>query len=64
MAFQPEATPTGIAPLVTIYNGAASQKTLSIMRWMAFCGMPFVITYTATVYWVFRGKVQIGKLSY
>jgi len=49
---------------LTIYNAAASQKTLGIMRWMAFCGMPFVLTYTATVYWVFRGKVKLGKFSY
>ena len=49
---------------LTIYNAAASQKTLGIMRLVAFFGMPFVIAYTATVYWVFRGKVQLGKFSY
>jgi cytochrome d ubiquinol oxidase subunit II len=26
--------------------------------------MPFVLTYTAVIYWVFRGKVQLGKFSY
>jgi cytochrome d ubiquinol oxidase subunit II len=49
---------------LTIYNAAASQKTLSIMRLVAFCGMPFVIAYTVTIYWIFRGKVQLGKFSY
>ena len=49
---------------LNIYNAAASQKTLGIMRIIAVCGMPFVLTYTATIYWVFRGKVQLGKFSY
>jgi cytochrome d ubiquinol oxidase subunit II len=49
---------------LTIYNSAASQKTLAIMRLIAFCGMPFVLAYTGTIYWVFRGKVQLGKFSY
>jgi cytochrome bd-type quinol oxidase subunit 2 len=30
----------------------------------AACGMPFVLAYTSVVYWVFRGKVQLGKFSY
>jgi cytochrome d ubiquinol oxidase subunit II len=49
---------------LTIYNAASSQKTLTIMRNIAFIGMPFVLTYTVTVYWTFRGKVELGKLSY
>jgi cytochrome bd-type quinol oxidase subunit 2 len=24
----------------------------------------FMLAYTATIYWVFRGKVQIGRFSY
>jgi cytochrome d ubiquinol oxidase subunit II len=47
-----------------IYNAASSQKTLSIMRIIAFIGMPFVLAYTTVIYWVFRGKVEIGKFSY
>lgn len=47
-----------------IYNSASSQKTLRIMRTIAFLGMPFVIAYSAVIYWVFRGKVQLGKFSY
>jgi len=49
---------------LTIYNAAASQKTLGIMRLIALFGMPFVLAYTVTIYWVFRGKVQLGKFSY
>jgi len=49
---------------LTIYNAASSQKTLGIMRNIAFAGMPFVLAYTAVVYWTFRGKVDLGKFSY
>jgi cytochrome d ubiquinol oxidase subunit II len=49
---------------LTITNAASSQKTLGIMRNIAFMGMPFVVAYTAVVYWVFRGKVKIGTQSY
>ncbi|MGD2108075.1 MAG: cytochrome d ubiquinol oxidase subunit II [Phycisphaerae bacterium] len=49
---------------LTIYNAASSRKTLGIMAIIALIGMPFVLTYTAIVYWVFRGKVELGKFSY
>jgi cytochrome d ubiquinol oxidase subunit II len=49
---------------LTIANAASSEKTLRIMRMIAFLGMPFVAAYTAVVYWVFRGKVELGKFSY
>ncbi|MGE5234837.1 MAG: cytochrome d ubiquinol oxidase subunit II [Acidobacteriota bacterium] len=49
---------------LTIYNASSSEKTLGIMRTIAFIGMPFVLAYTAVVYWVFRGKVQLGSHSY
>lgn len=49
---------------LTIYNAASSQKTLGIMLTIAVVGMPFVLAYTAVIYWTFRGKVQLGKLSY
>ena len=39
-------------------------NSLGIMMIVAFLGMPFVIAYTAVVYWVFRGKVEVGKFSY
>ena len=49
---------------LTIHNAASSQKTLGIMRNIAFLGMPFVLAYTVVVYWTFRGKVDLGKFSY
>jgi cytochrome d ubiquinol oxidase subunit II len=49
---------------LTVYNAASSHKTLAIMATIAAMGMPFVLAYTSVVYWVFRGKVQLGTLSY
>lgn len=49
---------------LTIYNAAASEKTLGLMALFAAIGMPMVLTYTAIVYWTFRGKVQLGDFSY
>lgn len=43
---------------LTIYNAASSQKTLQIMFIIALIGMPIVIAYTASIYWIFRGKVK------
>jgi cytochrome d ubiquinol oxidase subunit II len=47
-----------------IYNSASSPGTLKIMLLMVVVGMPFVLTYTAAVYWVFRGKVKVDKHGY
>ena len=49
---------------LTIYNAASSEKTLGIMALVAAIGMPLVLTYTAVVYWTFRGKVKLGEFSY
>jgi cytochrome d ubiquinol oxidase subunit II len=49
---------------LTVARAASSTKTLGIMAVIAFLGMPFVLSYTVTIYWVFRGKVQVGKFSY
>jgi cytochrome d ubiquinol oxidase subunit II len=49
---------------LTVYNAASSQKTLAIMRNIAFMGMPFVLAYTTAIYWVFRGKVRLTRFSY
>lgn len=49
---------------LNVYNAASSQKTLGIMRNVAFIGLPFVLAYTAAIFWVFRGKVRIGHFSY
>ncbi|MGE5353572.1 MAG: cytochrome d ubiquinol oxidase subunit II [Acidobacteriota bacterium] len=47
-----------------IYNGASSQKTLMIMLIVAIIGLPFVLGYTASIHWIFRGKVKLNQTSY
>jgi len=47
-----------------IYNAASSRKTLEVMFTMALIGIPFVLAYTISIYWIFRGKVKIGDMSY
>ncbi len=42
---------------LTVRNASSSQLTLKIMALIVVIGMPFVLTYTALVYWTFRGKV-------
>jgi len=49
---------------LTLYNGASSQKTLKIMLIIAALGMPLVIAYTTSIYWIFRGKVKLTSHSY
>jgi len=49
---------------LTVDKAASSEATLQIMTLIAVMGMPFVISYTCVIYWVFRGKVQIGHFSY
>jgi cytochrome bd ubiquinol oxidase subunit II len=49
---------------LTIYNAASSPMTLGIMLLVAAIGMPFVLAYTAIVYWTFRGKVSLDRHSY
>jgi cytochrome d ubiquinol oxidase subunit II len=49
---------------LTAYNAASSQKTLKIMFIIAAIGMPLVVAYTLSIYWVFRGKVKLTESSY
>jgi len=49
---------------LTIYNAASSQKTLTIMLIIAGIGMPLVIGYTSSIYYIFRGKVKLTEESY
>ncbi len=55
--------PEGMNSL-TIYNASSSQKTLGIMLIIALIGMPLVIAYTLSIYWIFRGKVKLNDQSY
>jgi cytochrome d ubiquinol oxidase subunit II len=49
---------------LTAYNGASTQKTLQIMLIIAAIGVPIVLAYTVSIYWIFRGKVKLGPDSY
>jgi cytochrome d ubiquinol oxidase subunit II len=49
---------------LTLYNAASSQRTLGIMLIIACIGVPLVLAYTASIYWVFRGKVRLDAHSY
>jgi len=49
---------------LNIYNAASSYKTLSNMLIIAIIGMPFVLSYTISIYWIFRGKVRLTETSY
>ena len=49
---------------LTIYNAASSTKTLGIMLVIAAIGIPIVLAYTVSIYWIFRGKVKMDRMSY
>ncbi len=49
---------------LTAYNAASSPKTLRIMLTIALIGVPIVLAYTVSIYWIFRGKVKLDRMSY
>jgi cytochrome bd ubiquinol oxidase subunit II len=49
---------------LTIYNAASSPKTLGMMLTIALIGVPIVLAYTVSIYWIFRGKVKLDRMSY
>jgi cytochrome bd ubiquinol oxidase subunit II len=49
---------------MTVANAASSDQTLWIMTLIALLGMPFVLSYTITINWLFRGKVRLDRFSY
>jgi cytochrome d ubiquinol oxidase subunit II len=49
---------------LNIWMGASSIKTLGIMLIIAIIGMPLVLAYTISIYWIFRGKVKLEGSSY
>jgi cytochrome d ubiquinol oxidase subunit II len=49
---------------LTIFNAASSPKTLTIMLIIALIGVPIVLAYTGTIYYIFRGKVKLDTMSY
>ncbi|CAN5609678.1 cytochrome d ubiquinol oxidase subunit II [soil metagenome] len=62
----PDMMPSTIDPQfsLNIYNASSSLMTLKNMLIIALIGLPFVLSYTISIYWVFRGKTKINKHSY
>ena len=52
------------ANTITVQNGASSAKTMKILLIIALIGTPLVATYTAIVFWTFKGKVKLDEMSY
>jgi len=49
---------------LTIYNAAASQKSLGFLLTIAAIGVPLVLSYTIFIYKTFWGKVEMDEMSY
>ena len=49
---------------LNLINAASSQKTLGIMLVIALIGLPIVLAYSVSIYWIFRGKVKLDRTSY
>jgi len=52
------------ATSLTAYNAASSHGTLVTMLIIAAIGIPLVLSYTISIYWIFRGKVELDSMSY
>ena len=48
----------------TVLFPDGSRKTLGIMLTIALIGVPIVLAYTVSIYWIFRGKVKLDRMSY
>ena len=57
-------SPTNPEYNLTIFNAASQTNTLTILLIIAVIGIPFVLLYTAGVYYIFRGKVRLSPDSY
>jgi cytochrome bd ubiquinol oxidase subunit II len=49
---------------LTVTNAASADNTLTVTLIVAIIGMPFVLLYTAGVYWFFRGKATVDSHGY
>jgi cytochrome d ubiquinol oxidase subunit II len=52
--------PMMVPPTVSIQAAAAPPATQAFLLWGAAVLIPVILVYTAYVYWLFRGKVQVG----
>jgi cytochrome d ubiquinol oxidase subunit II len=55
---------TDAAYNLTVTNAASQDNTLVVCLIVALIGMPFVLLYTAGVYYVFRGKATVDADGY
>jgi len=55
---------TDPARSLSLSDAASSDNTLVIGLIVVAVGMPFVLAYSAVVYWTFRGKVRLEPHSY
>lgn len=49
---------------LTIETAASAENTLQVMLIITLIGLPFVLAYTAGVYYFFRGKTELSAESY
>jgi cytochrome d ubiquinol oxidase subunit II len=49
---------------LTVSNAAAADNTLTVALVVAIIGMPFVLLYTAGVYYIFRGRTTVEPEGY
>jgi cytochrome d ubiquinol oxidase subunit II len=49
---------------LTAFNASSSEKTLGVMLTIALIGIPIVLSYSASIYYIFRGKVRLDRMSY
>ena len=49
---------------LTIFNAASAENTLVVTLIVAVIGIPFVLLYTAGVYYIFRGKTVVDTHGY
>jgi len=49
---------------LTVANAASADNTLTVALVVAVIGMPFVLLYTAGVYYIFRGRTQVEPEGY
>jgi cytochrome d ubiquinol oxidase subunit II len=52
--------PMMVPPSITIQAAAAPPATQAFLLWGASVLIPLILIYTGYVYWLFRGKVQLG----
>jgi cytochrome d ubiquinol oxidase subunit II len=55
---------TDTAYNLTVSNAAAADNTLTVALIVAIIGMPFVLLYTAGVYYIFRGRTTVEPEGY